>query len=530
MEKDSNNKLLFLACFIALIATAFGFIVRGSLLDEWAAQFNLDAVKQGELSGVGVWPFAVSIILFSLIIDKIGYGRAMAFAFLAHISYAVIVICAPMMLVTAEGASPEEIAAGQKAGYWMLYFGNFIFALGNGTVEAVINPVVATMFSKDKTKWLNILHAGWPGGLVLAGLMIISLGTMDWRFKVGLIFIPALLYGCMMLFCKFPINERVAAGSSYKDMLKEFGIIGALIVVSLIVREVLGNTFGFNGTVQIATIVVIVGAFGAYVQSLGRPMFIFLLLIMIPLATTELGTDGWITALMEPEMKKLGMAATWVLVYTSFIMMILRFFAGSIVHRLSPLGLLAVSSIVAAIGLVFLSKATGLSILVAATVYGFGKTFFWPTMLGVVAERFPKGGALTLNATGGVGMLGVGVLGAPFIGLLQENVAENRIEKDMPGVYAEVSKEDTGVFGKYTAVDSEKVAKLGEEQQTELAAIQGASKKDTLLLIAIFPCIMLICYLILIMYFKSQGGYSAVHLDAKEDGDGGKPHAAAEEF
>ena len=130
----------------------------------------LNAVEKGKISGVGVWPFAVSIILFSLFIDKIGYGRAMVFAFVAHITYAIVVICAPLLLA-APGQVRKQCLPGKQAGYWMLYFGNFIFALGNGTVEAVINPVVATMFSRDKTKWLNILHAGWPGGLVLGGLI-----------------------------------------------------------------------------------------------------------------------------------------------------------------------------------------------------------------------------------------------------------------------------------------------------------------------------------------------------------------------
>src|SRR5271169_2440950 len=106
-------------------------------------------------------------------------------------------------------------------------------------------------------------------------------------------------------------------------------------------------------------------------------------------------------------------------------MLVLRFFAGPIVHKLSPLGLLATCAPLAACGLVFLSKARGMTIFAAATLYGVGKSFFWRTMLGVVSEQFPKGGALTLNATGGVGMLAVGVLGAPFIGLLQENALSN---------------------------------------------------------------------------------------------------------
>ncbi len=518
-QSGHSEKYLFWACFIALIATAFGFIVRGVLIDEWGTQFGLNDVEKGQIAGVGVWPMGVSIILFSLVIDKIGYGRAMVFAFFAHITYAVVVICAPMVLAP-EGASTEEIAAGKAAGYWMLYIGNLIFALGNGTVEAVINPVVATLFSREKTKWLNILHAGWPGGLVLAGLLTIAMGNIDWRLNVGLIFLPVLAYGFMMLQCKFPVSERVAAGSGYLEMLQEFGILGALIVTTLIVREVLGSVFGFAPTVQWVVIAAVVGLFGIYVRALGRPMFIFLLLIMIPLATTELGTDSWITSLMEPEMADLGMNAAWVLVYTSFIMMILRFFAGPIVHRISPLGLLALSCVIAAVGLVALSKSAGIMILAAATLYGFGKTFFWPTMLGVVSERFPKGGALTLNATGGVGMLGVGVLGAPFFGLLQENNVTAQLKKEDPAVYEQVTSQKESVFGEYTAVDPEKKSELPEKEQELIDTYVLQSKKSTLATVAIFPCIMLVCYLILIAYFKSKGGYTAEvlagHPDAQE--------------
>ena len=140
--------------------------------------------------------------------------------------------------------------------------------------------------------------------------------------------------------------------------------------------------------------VAMVVAFGVYTRSLGRPLMFFLILIMMPLATTEIGTDGWITGIMEGIAEKNHFHAGWVLVYTSAIMMVLRFFAGPIVHKLSPLGLLAISAVLAIVGLYTLSFTAGLVIFAAATLYGVGKTFFWPTMLGVVAEQLPKGGAL----------------------------------------------------------------------------------------------------------------------------------------
>jgi MFS family permease len=496
--QGGNEKLLFWACFIALIATAFGFIIRAMIIEDWGEAFGLDETQKGEIFGVGLWPFALSIVLFSLIIDKIGYGKAMLFAFVCHASSAVITIFA--------------------TGYETLYLGTFIVAIGNGTVEAVINPVVATMFPKEKTKWLNILHAGWPGGLVLGGLIMIgmpqlsnvlNIDAISWQWKVGLILIPTLAYGAMMLQCKFPINERIAAGVPYKSMLQEVGIIGSIIVVGLMVREV-GRVFDWDTIVQVGVAAALVAGYGAYVKTLGRPLFVFLLLIMIPLAITELGTDSWITPLMEPEMKKLGLQAGWVLVYTSLIMMVLRFFAGPIVHAMSPLGLLATSSLVAATGLVFLSKAEGMAILAAATLYGFGKTFFWPTMLGVVAERFPKGGALTLNTIAGVGMMGAGIIGTALLGNIQDRTATRELQTQNPTLHAEVvGQERLSVFGKYQPLDGEKIKAVPQQDQQQVTKIREGAKKDALTTVAVLPVIMLVCYLGMILYFRTQGGYKA---------------------
>jgi MFS family permease len=504
----SRDLFLFWSCFIALIATAFAFITRVLIMDEWQADFGLTETEKGEIFGVGLWPFAVSIVLFSLIIDKIGYGKAMAFAFATHLGAALILFF----------ARPLTESLGIR-GYWVLYIGSFVMALGNGTVEAVINPVVATLFPNAKTKWLNILHAGWPGGLVLGGILTIAMGGLSWEYKVGLVFLPVLAYGLLMLPQKFPVSERVAAGVSYKAMLQQVGVIGALIVSVMLVWEItrvfMESGVLFQGmsdrNVLIARLVIVAvltGAFGAYVHAPGRPIFIFLLLIMIPLATTELGTDSWITSLMEPEMTRFNLNPGWVLVYTSLIMLILRFFAGPIVHRISPLGLLAVSAVLAACGLVFLSMSTGLMILAAATLYGFGKTFFWPTMLGVVAEQYPKGGAMTLNTIAGVGMLSVGVLGNPLLGNIQDKEAVEQLQATNPAVFEKVvGEERISVFGTYRPLIQEQIDQLPAEQQAEVASIREAAKKNALMTVAIFPCIMFASYMLLILYYRSQGGY-----------------------
>ena len=195
-------------------------------------------------------------------------------------------------------------------------------------------------------------------------------------------------------------------------MLAEFGAIGALIAGYLIFRQ-LGMVFGWSDNVVYGLTAAATVGYGLYCKSLGRPLLIFMCIIMIPLATTELGTDGAISGLMEEPMKEAGYNGLWVLIYTSAIMMVLRFwFAGPIVEKLGPLGLLATSAVLAIAGLYLLSTASGLTaIFIFATLYGFGKTFFWPTTLGVVSEQCPKGGALTLNAIAGIGMLAVGILG-----------------------------------------------------------------------------------------------------------------------
>lgn len=526
---ERHDQVLFWGCFIALITTSFAFMGRVFLNGTWADEFGLDPVRSGRLLGIGIWPFAVSIIFFSLVIDKIGYKTAMIFAFLGHLVW------------TAMGVTAFFVAqSGNKdLGFALLYWGSLVCALANGTVEAFINPVVATMFSREKTKWLNILHAGWPGGLVITGLLLIGIDTYaktaPWAIKIGLVALPAVVYFLMLIGRKFPANERVSSGVTYREMLQEFGVAGAAIVGVLLVLQLLdflsnGGSDVLSPAVKggvIALGAALVIAFGIYTRSLGRPLMFFLIMIMMPLATTEIGTDSWITNMME------GVAAGkfhpgWVLVYTSAIMLTLRFFAGPIVHSLSPLGLLAASAILAIAGLTYLSTAAGTAIFIAATLYGFGKTFFWPTMLGVVSEQCPKGGALALNAISGIGMLAVGTLGSTYIGTLQTRteqaaIVENReLQQKIPGLVSDGKIQpltDKSIYEvlTYKAIDESKltdlIAKAPGEDHAKLAeevkALREQSKQRALRDMAYFPAFMLVCYLILIGYFKSKGGYQA---------------------
>jgi MFS family permease len=521
-EAGKNDKVVFWGCFIALITTSFAFFSRMYLCDvRFGADFGIDKVDIGALKGAGVWPFAISIILFSLVIDRIGYRIAMLFSF---VCYGIYLAMAWVAYGAVQGVEGAAMAAAQTKGHNLLYWGSIVLALGNGTVEAFINPVVATMFSKEKTKWLNILHAGWPGGLVIAGIITIALAdtaaTGDWRIVLGTLAIPAVIYVVMLFNARFPVSETEQAGVSYREMLGEFGAFGALIGFGLIFMQ-LGEVFGWPMSVTAVLTAIVAIGFGMYTGSFGRPIMGVLIVIMMPLATTEIGTDGWISGLMEEPMKDAGFNAGWVLVYTSAIMMVLRFFAGPIVHKTSPIGLLIISCVLAIAGLLALSMSgsSGLFVIfAAATLYGFGKTFFWPTMLGVTAEQCPKGGALTLNAISGVGMIAVGVLGFPYIGFLQERTASAELAVTSQDTAAEVLVEKQYMGVAYNAIDVDKAAEIDITGGTEaLAAANKAGQFDALGKMAMFPAIMLACYIVLFLYFKSKGGYEAVHIGADSD-------------
>ncbi|HAB19059.1 MAG TPA: MFS transporter [Verrucomicrobiota bacterium] len=501
---------LFVACIIALVAMSFGFVVRAFLLTEWRVTFNLSESQLGSIQGAGLFPQALTIILFSLIIDRVGYGRTIAFAFVAHLVSAIVTITA--------------------TDFHGLYWGTFIFALAGGAIEAAVNPITATLYSHSKTHHLNILHAGWPGGLVIGGLLAIALGTAggenSWRWKVALYLIPVAIYGAMMLGQKFPVQERVAAGVSYTDMLKEFGWAGCLIVsmfMAYAVDEIL-RVFGWR-LPNAAMLVVALGPtvlFAWRIRSFGRPMFVFLLLVMILLATTEIGTDSWIADLMTPVLKELGSnAGNWVLIYTSAIMFALRFCAGPIVHRISPLGLLAVCALIASAGLFWLANAGAAPLIVfaAATCYGLGKTFFWPTTLGVVSEQFPKGGALTLSAVAGVGMISVGVLGNPLLGTLQDKSLDQRLASQYPVIHRKVAEAPQTKYGlSFQPLDKTKIAILPAAEISQVETIRITNNQATLGKVAVLPAVMFFCYCGLMVYFRARGGYRPVQMETAQTG------------
>jgi MFS family permease len=447
-----NDKILFWASFFTLIAAGIGFSVRGVILEDWGNQFGFTQSELGNITGGGLIGFGLAIIFFSFFADRFGYGKLMLVAFLLHASSAVVTFAATWAY--AQGGKP--------AAYWCLNAGMWLFALGNGTCEAVINPLTATLFPRNKTHWLNILHAGWPGGLILGVAFTLGFeqeavkkvfgGTIRWEYKLGVFLLPVLLYGLLMFNRTFPKSEAQSAGVPLTGMMKQVGLLGftlgaALIGLALatLLPSVLGPVIETNDPAHRDQILRYIGwgAAGAVWLifalvtrfALGSFILAFLYLMHALVGYVELGTDSWITNITKQVLRS-GTNAQLAFIWTNVLMFTLRFFAGPIVHKINPIGLLFCSATLGTIGLYMLGNPVVETIwpwMVAVTIYGIGKTFYWPTLLGVISERFPKGGALALGISGGVGMIGAGILGGPGIGYKQDFFTVQKLEETPEG-------------------------------------------------------------------------------------------------
>jgi len=477
----NNTRQIFWASFLTLIAAGMGFSIRGGILGDWGEQFGFTKGELGTITGGGLIGFGFTIIGCSLFIDKVGYKPLMIVAFLLHVGSAIVTLAATPVYDSM--ISNGDAGAAKDATYALLFWGMFMFSLANGVCEAVINPLVATMYPRQKTHYLNILHAGWPAGLIVGGLLAYFfcgrgavVTQLQWEIPMCFFLAPTLWYGIITVKEKFPISEAKAAGIGFGTMMKEFA----------------------------------------------APMMIFLLFLHALIGYVELGTDSWITNIMNNVIQG---RAILLLVYTAGIMFVLRFFAGPIVEKINPLGLLFVTAVLGSIGLYSLGEAqTGTAIIVAATIYGVGKTFFWPTMLGVVGERFPRGGALTMGAVGGVGMLSAGFLGGPGIGYTQDYFASEKLKQESAEVYEAYASTNENVL-RITGLDGQKVGDVQEKIDTgatlsadeELvrdAGIYGG--RMALKWTAVVPATMAVGFLILVIYFMSVGGYKVEVLHGAE--------------
>ena len=335
---SGEQRLLFWASFLSLTAAGTGFAFRVAMGNVYGAELELTNQQVGQVFGASLWPIALTMILFSLVVDRTGYKLPMILAFV-------------LQAVSGIGTAYADT-------YLVLYLSALCAGLGHGIVEAVINPVCAAVYPREKTKWLTILHAAWPAGLVLGTLMILGADAtaggedgLDWRTHALWILVPAVPYALMFLPCRFPVDERVAAGVPFRDMLKQVGFLTAALASALMVYEIGNQVFALGGidpasswvTANWFNVSVGIGlaagaAFGFAVGSFGRPLFFLLCLLMIPVATAELGTDGWIKGLMTPVLNSYEINPAMALVFSASIMLIFRVFAGGILKMFSPPG------------------------------------------------------------------------------------------------------------------------------------------------------------------------------------------------
>lgn len=365
----SNRKRLFIGSCLALIATSVAFATVGAIMLALKREFVLTNAEVGWIGGAALWGFAVSQVIFAPFCDNLGFRFLLRLAFIGHLIGTALMI-----------------AAG---GFWMLFFGALVIALGNGLVEAACNPLVATLYPERKAVKLNQFHVWFPGGIVIGGVaafLMDQVGLGAWELKLALILIPTLAYGVIMLMERFPASENVQAGVSMSEMFK---------------------------------------------ATFFTPLMWLMLFCMVITASTELGPNRWVPAVLEAGLSEAGFVGVGILVlaWINGIMAVMRYFAGKTVEQLSPTLVLLLSSIVAAIGLYMLSWAnTPLMAFVSATVFAVGVAYFWPTMLGFVAERIPRSGALGLGLMGAAGMAVVGLFTAPQMGQIADEYAHEYLE------------------------------------------------------------------------------------------------------
>ena len=512
---DNAGRLLW-AGFMAILAAGVGFAIRGGIFDNWQAEFGFTSAQLGAIGGAGFSGFCFGIIIGGVVVDKIGYGKLVFVALALHLLSAFVTF----------GASTPENA------YNFLFWGMFIFALANGTLEAVANPLVATLYPTNRTHYLNILHASWPAGMILgaaAGWYLDDARQVHWKYQLALYLVPTVLYGIMFMGQKFPKSAAAEKGASLAEMLKPVGLLGAAVACFLLSKFF---TDIFKTSAQADVIGYVIGgallvAVGVVTKfSLGSILLFILFITHALVGAVELGTDGWIQNitgnLFTSEQGK------YLFIWTSAIMFGLRFCAHFIERtlKISPVGLLFICAVIACVGLNLASTMTTFSMaLVALGIYAVGKTFFWPTMLAVASDRFPRTGAVAISIMGGIGMLSAGLIGGPGLGYSKDRFAADELKSVNSAVYETVKAEKPSkflFFSDINAIDGKKLAEAKEaKEKTDahkaIVAADQTGDRKTLKADSYIPMAMAAIYLLMLIYFKAIGGYKAVHIATAEE-------------
>lgn len=347
-----NEKKLFLMSRVALVVTAISFALRASLEPIFMNEYGLSATDIGFAFGPAFYGFTIAMIIFGPIVDMWGMKNVLYIAFITQ-----------LIGITGTIFSTDM---------WSLFFSTLAIGIGNGSIEAACNPLVASIYPDNKTTMLNKFHVWFPGGIVIGSLLsyfMLDVLSLNWKLYVAVLYLPLIMYGMMILKEKFPQTERVTSGVSTGDMWK----------------------------------------------AVAKPLFLFMGFCMLLTASTELATGQRIESLL----KGANAVPMLVLGLTAGLMAVGRAFAGPIVHKYSTSGMLLFSAIFSFIGLIMLSYSNGFMVYVAAIVFAIGVCFFWPTMLGFVSEEIPESGALGLSIIGGLGMFSVSII-LPIMGVFMD--------------------------------------------------------------------------------------------------------------
>ncbi|MFM7213856.1 MAG: hypothetical protein ACKO3H_03145, partial [Verrucomicrobiota bacterium] len=346
--------------------------------------------------------------------------------------------------------------------------------------------------------------------------------AMSWKIQLALFLVPTVLYGVLFMGQSFPKSEASAKGLSIGEMLKDVGVLGAAVACYLLVLF-FQNALQLSPSVSYVAGAVILGGVAVMTGfSIGAWLLFVLFVTHALVGAVELGTDGWIQNItgniLSPSQGKI------LFVYTSMFMFALRFCAHFIEKslKISPIGLLFICAVLACIGLNMVSGITTfVGAMIALSVYAFGKTFFWPTMLAVTSDRFPRTGAIAISIMGGCGMMSAGLLGSAGLGYAKDRFAADELQKSNPALYATYKAEKKSSFlfldpvngldgSKLSAAQSAE-AKTPEQKSVVEASIAG--DRRTLKADSFIPATMAVIYLLLFLYFKAIGGYKPVAIE-----------------
>ena len=365
-----NRNRLFYGVCLAVIPTGAAFAIIANVMSQLKTDFILTNSQVGAIAGAALWGMAISLLVLGPLLEGFGMKVATLLAFLGHISGVSLMIAAAKFT-----HSPET-------GFWLLMSGAVLLAGGNGMIEVAGNPLTTALFPEDKTRKLNVFHGFFPVAMLITSLLCWLLNKSEgvangffyhWTFQLSLIYIPVLVYGIMVFPQKFPKTENAEAGLPVKEMFR---------------------------------------------YTFTSPLMYGMLLMMGIAISIEMGVNRWI----PPIFGAIDLPGVLMFAWISFIMMTLRFFAGHFISRLSPPGMLAISSVFMALGLIFFSRAQGnVTAFLASTFFAFGVAFFFPTMVGLVSERLPKTGSLGIVLICGFGLGSAGLIGTQGIGIVADN-------------------------------------------------------------------------------------------------------------